>query len=273
MAYEVHVDVFDGPFELLLQLIAAQQVDLYEVSLVSIVDAYLGELARLEHLDLEIATEFLLIAATLVELKCRRLLPGSADVDLDEDLALYEARDYLLARLLECRTFSGAASALAEIEAEAARSVPRRSGPDERFDGLAPDLLVGVAPEDLRDAARRGLEARPVPEVVRDHVHGDEVSVGDALSELVVRLPRLGAVTFRDLTAEASSRAQIVACFLAVLELYKQEFVELAQLSSFGDLVVSWVGPVDVDPLDFEADDYGFSLDSSRPLHDVAASR
>ena len=109
MAYEVHLDVYDGPFALLLQLITAQQVDLYEVSLTSIVDGFLAELARLGTLDLELTTEFLLIAATLVELKCRRLLPGSDELDLDEELSLYEARDYLLARLLECRMFSEAA--------------------------------------------------------------------------------------------------------------------------------------------------------------------
>src|SRR5665213_1652764 len=108
MAYEVHLDVYDGPFNLLLQLISAEEVDVYAVSLSEIVDAFLVELRRLEACDLELATEFLLIAATLVELKCRRLLPGGEDLELDEDLSLFEARDYLLARLVECKTFSGA---------------------------------------------------------------------------------------------------------------------------------------------------------------------
>ncbi|HTW97352.1 MAG TPA: segregation/condensation protein A, partial [Acidimicrobiales bacterium] len=189
MAYEVHLDVFDGPFELLLQLITAQQVDLYEVSLTAIVDAFLAEVSRMEHLDLEVSTEFLLIAATLVELKCRRLLPGPDEIDLDEDLSLLEARDYLLARLLECRTFAGAAQELARLGQLASLSVPRRAGPDERFEGAAPDLLAGVSPADLLAAARRALTAKPTPPVVETaHVIEDEVSVATAIEDVVGRL-------------------------------------------------------------------------------------
>src|SRR5215218_4915320 len=112
VAYQVQTPVFDGPFDLLLHLILREQVDLYEVSLSALVEAYLTEVERMESLDLEIATEFLLIAATLVELKARRLLPGDAEVDLDEELALWEERDLLLARLLECTTFKAVARVL-----------------------------------------------------------------------------------------------------------------------------------------------------------------
>ena len=150
MGYDVHLDVYDGPFDLLLRLITAEEVDLYEVKLSVIVDGFLAELARLEHPDLNVATEFLLIAATLVELKCRRLLPGVEDVDLDEELSLFEARDYLLARLVENRTFQGAAAALLATEHLASRSLPRRAGPDERFTDLEPDLLAGVTAGDAR---------------------------------------------------------------------------------------------------------------------------
>ena len=110
MAVDVSTEVYQGPFDLLLQLILKEQVDLYDVDLASIVDGYLAEVERMQALDLEVATEFLLIAATLVELKTRRLLPGSGDVDLDDELALWEERDLLLARLLECKTFKDVAS-------------------------------------------------------------------------------------------------------------------------------------------------------------------
>ena len=131
--------VYEGPFDLLLQLILAEEVDIYEVSLARIVDAYLAEIERMQALDLDVATEFLLIAATLVELKARRLLPGAADVDLDDELALWEERDLLLARLLECKTFKDVArcsAALADDDAD--RVVPRRVGPDERFADARP---------------------------------------------------------------------------------------------------------------------------------------
>ena len=242
MPYEVHLEVFDGPFELLLQLITAQQVDLYEVRLCDIVDGFLAEVGRLEALDLEMATEFLLIAATLVELKCRRLLPGGDDVDLDEDVALYEARDYLLARLVECKTFQGAAAVLAALEQSASRAFARRAGPDERVDAPKVDLLAGVTPEALRQAALRALAPRPVPRVATGHVHDDEVSMRAVFEELCRRLPSVGRTSFGELTASAPSTAHVVACFLALLELYKQALVELDQARTFGELSVVWCG-------------------------------
>src|SRR4051812_37556214 len=143
MSIDVATPVYEGPFDLLLQLILAEEVDLYEVNLARIVDAYLAEIERLQALDLDVATEFLLIAATLVELKARRLLPGRADVDLDDELALWEERDMLLARLLECKTFKDAAGELARLSGLAARSAPRLVGLEDRFLALAPDLLAG----------------------------------------------------------------------------------------------------------------------------------
>src|SRR5437879_12454725 len=131
MGYEVQTPVFEGPFDLLLHLILREEVDLFEVSLSRIVDRYLAEVARLERVDLEVTTEFLLIAATLVDLKARRLLPGRDDVDVDEELMRFEERDFLLARLLECKTFQDAAKVLHERLVEARRTVARPGGPDE----------------------------------------------------------------------------------------------------------------------------------------------
>src|SRR4051794_11992427 len=136
MAFAVATPVFEGPFDLLLHLILREQVDLYEISLSRIVDAYLVEVERMEVVDLDVATEFLLIAATLVELKARRLLPGRDDVDLDEELSLWEERDLLLARLLECKAFKDAAGAFERLAAGAGRSLPRLVGPEQQFLGL-----------------------------------------------------------------------------------------------------------------------------------------
>src|SRR4051795_11050244 len=149
MAHEVSTPVFEGPFDLLLHLVLREQVDLYEVALAPIVDAYLRELDALQGLDLDIATEFLLIAATLVELKARRLLPGPDDIELDDELALWEERDLLLARLLECKTFKDVASVFGVLADDADRSFGRQIGPDDRFAALMPDLLEGVKPRHL----------------------------------------------------------------------------------------------------------------------------
>ena len=161
--------VYEGPFDLLLHLILAEEVDIHEVNLARIVEAYLAEIERMRQLDLDVATEFLLIAATLVELKARRLLPGRHDIDLDDELALWEERDLLLARLLECKTFKDVSSVFGRMADDADRCVARRVGPDERFAELAPDLLAGVTPLQLREAAITALDAqaravdRPLP--------------------------------------------------------------------------------------------------------------
>src|SRR4051794_27478456 len=141
MPYEVQTPVFEGPFDLLLHLILKEEVDLWEISLSRIVDAYLAEVDKLGTIDLETATEFLLIAATLVELKARRLLPGRDDVDLDEELARFEERDLLLARLLECKTFKDVAARFARLAAAAGRSVARVAAPEEPLASLPPHLL------------------------------------------------------------------------------------------------------------------------------------
>lgn len=242
MSVAVQTPVFEGPFDLLLHLILSEEVDLYEVSLSSIVDSYLSELARYEELDLDVATEFLLIAATLVELKARRLLPGDADVDLDDELALWEERDLLLARLVECKTFKDAAHVLAVLTDQAALSFPRTAGLEDRFLDVAPDLLEGIDARDLHAAMMRVLTPRPTPHVDIAHIHNIRVSVTDAVEELLHELPVIGRTTFRSLTASFVDRIEIVVRFLAVLELFKQGCVDLTQVTSFGEIEVVWIG-------------------------------
>jgi segregation and condensation protein A len=251
MAVAVATPVYEGPFELLLHLILREEVDLYEISLVDIVDAYLAELDRLEGCDLDLATEFLLIAATLVELKSRRLLPLDDDVDLDDEVSLWEERDLLLARLLECKTFKDAAVVLRRMAADGARTYPRVAGIDECFVALAPDLLEGVEADDLRRAMVKVL-TRPVPRVDLEHVAPVRASVTDAVEELVDELPRLGRTTFRELTGALVERLEVVVRFLAVLELFKAGLVELDQLGTFGEIHIAWTGGdgADVEPLD-----------------------
>src|SRR5271166_2988533 len=198
VAYEVHTDVFAGPFDLLLRLISEQRVDLYEIALADIVDAFLTEVEAMQRLDLEVATEFLVIASTLIELKCRRLLPGREEPD-ELHLALLEERDYLLARLVECTTFSAAGAQLAHAELAASRSWPRLAGLDERFEGLQPDLLALLTPEDVRAAALRALATRPAPHVEVDHVLVDEVTVAEVVEALSESLPGCSPTSFRAL--------------------------------------------------------------------------
>ena len=203
------------------------------------------------------ATEFLLIAATLVELKARRLLPDDREVDIDDEFGLWEERDLLLARLIECKTFKDAALILRGLSAAAARSYPRRCGPvEDHFLALAPDLLENTSPEDLRDAFLRASAPKPVVRVDISHITPIKVTVAEAVEELLDELPRAGRMTFRDLTAALVDRIDVVVRFLAVLELFKQGVVELEQPSTFGDISVVWTGGDDVRPEEILIDAY-----------------
>lgn len=255
MAYEVDTPVFQGPFDLLLHLIVREDVDLYEISLARIVDAYIAELERMEDFDLDVATEFLLIAATLVELKTKRLLPDERDMDLDDEFALWEERDFLLARLLDCKTFKDAAKVLAALADDASHSYPRLVGLEDRFLEIAPDLLEGVTSAQMRAAFVRATAPKPVPRVDITHLAAIRASVSDAVEELIDELPQLGRVTFRELTSSLVDRLEVVVRFLAVLELYKQGLIDIEQASSFGSIEVVWTAAPDLRAADLASID------------------
>lgn len=242
MTYKVELPVYEGPFDLLLHLTIQDEVDLYEVSLGAIVDAYLAELDKMSTLDLDVATEFLLIAATLIELKSRRLLPDEVDPAVDEEFSLWEERDLLLAKLLECKTYKDAARGLEALAAEAGQSFPRTMGLEAPFDGLVPDPLADITALQLRDAYERATKPQPKPVLDLFHVTPIKLTVAETVGALVAELPKAGRTSLRKLTAAATDRVEVVVCFLALLELYKQGSVELYQVSTFGTLAVEWIG-------------------------------
>jgi len=238
----VSTPVFEGPVDLLLQLVNSHQVELYDIPLAEVVDAFVAEVATWESVDLQTLSEFLMVASILIELKSRRLLPGPDDVDTDEELVGWEERDLLLARLLECQAYAAAADGFAVLLEQAARSVPRTAGLDADFVVNAPDLLEGVTPDQLAEAFLRATAERPVPVVDLYHVTVDTVTVAETVASLARRLPRLGSSTFRALTGHLGSRMEIIVSFLALLELCKQGRVSLEQGHTFGDLEVAWLG-------------------------------
>ncbi len=242
MAAHVRTPVFDGPFDLLLQLVSEHKLDIYEIPLGEVVDAFVAELSGLEHMDLERCSEFLVIAAVLVELKSRALLPGPGEIEDDEELAGFDERDRLLARLYELAAYASAADAFALLIDGAARSVPRSAGLDEAFRDLAPDLLAGVTPEQLAAAYLLSVQTQAPPALDLSHVTVEAVTVSEAVAELCERLPEEGTVSFRELTGHCSTRMQVIVRFLALLELCKRGWVSLDQGTTFGDLVVTWTG-------------------------------
>lgn len=235
--YHVAVGSFHGPFDLLLHLIARRKVDIYEVPLAQITDDYLAALAQLEALDLEVATEFLVVAATLVELKAARLLPGEDDPELDE-LEL-EARDLLYARLLDYRTFKNAAGFLRERLDRFASYVPRQVRLEPRYLGLVPDVRLPLTAAELAQLAARVLAVQPETAVDTSHLQPVRMTVGEAAAMVADELERAGGrATFGELTAGCRHRIEVIVCFLALLELYKLDAVDLSQALNFGQLTV-----------------------------------
>ena len=241
MTYKVQLESFEGPFDLLLQLILKDDVDLYEIRLCEIVDAYLEEVSRMETCDLDVSTEFLLIASTLIELKCRRLLPNQKDSDLDEELGLWEERDMLLARLLECKTFKDASKVILGLFDSAKLNFPRISGLEDKYLDISPDPLSGMTSEKLRKAFLRVASEKPKPEISLFHVNKIKVSVADAISNLVATLPNAGSRRFSSFVNSDMERIEVVVYFLAFLELFKQGLVDLEQAECFGDLSINWI--------------------------------
>jgi len=240
--FTVKLTNFEGPFDLLLQLIGKHKLDVTEIALSTVTDEFIAHLRALgSELDLDQASEFLVVASTLLDLKAARLLPA-ADVDDEEDLELLEARDLLFARLLQYKAYKQAAAFLREREAEAARRFPREGGLEARFADLVPEVTLDLTPEEFAALAARAL-APKAPEVVSvSHLHAPAVSVAEQL--LVVRnhLVRSGTASFRALTADCEHTLEVVARFLALLELYRQQRVVFEQLTPLGELHVRWTG-------------------------------
>jgi segregation and condensation protein A len=241
MDYVVRTEVFEGPFDLLLHLIARQQVDIWQVSLSRITEEYLAEIKRMRELNLEVATEFLVVAATLLELKAARLLP-SPDGEDDEVEALLEERDLLFARLLQYRAYKQVAELFGARLAEQAAFVPRRAGGEELLERIAPNLLVGVPPEDLARLAAAAFTPAPVPQVSTEHIAPARLTVSEAVAELAGRLRGRGETTFEELLERNLPAIEVVINLLALLELYKRSLIELEQTATFGTITVRWTG-------------------------------
>src|SRR3954453_787891 len=247
-AFEVRLDNFEGPFDLLLSLISKHKLDITEVSLHRVTDEFLAHVragASLEGnggaWDLEQTTSFLVVASTLLDLKSPRLLP-QGDVEDEEDLALLEARDLLFARLLQYRAFKQVAAVLEERLARESRRHPRAVGLEERYAGLLPEVLIGIGLDAFAALAAKALEPKPVLELSLQHIHAPAVSVREQATLVVDRLRRTGTMTFRALCGDSPDLLTTVARFLALLELFRENTVAFEQVTPLGELTVRWAG-------------------------------
>ena len=260
-SFELRLDNFEGPFDLLLSLISKHKLDITEVSLSQVTDEFIahvkaGASARdSDEWDLEQTSSFLLVAATLLDLKTARLLP-QGDVEDEEDLALLEARDLLFARLLQYRAFKQIAAVLSTRLADESRRHPRAVGLEDRFASLLPEVLIGIGLEQFAQLAAKALEPRPEAEVALHHIHAPRVSVREQGALVIERLRRSGAMTFRALCGDSPDTLTTVARFLSLLELFREGAVAFDQVSPLGELTVRWTGTDDADVEDLVHDEF-----------------
>jgi segregation and condensation protein A len=256
--FEVHLDNFEGPFDLLLTLISKHKLDVTEVALSQVTDEFITYI-KVSDWNLDETSEFLVVAATLLDLKAARLLP-SGEVEDEDDLALLEARDLLFARLLQYKAYKEVASMLAARFADEALRFPRAVGLDERFASLLPEVVLGLGPEELAMLAAKVLTPKPVPLVGLTHLHQPRVSVREEALVVVDRLRRSRVLTFRTLAADCPTTLHVVARFLSLLELYREKAVAFEQVVALGELTVRWTGDDDEDVAvsdEFDAGDTG----------------
>ena len=244
-AFSVHLDNFDGPFDLLLQLISRHKMDITEISLSLVTDEFIAFIRALEASGegwrLDQATEFLVVAATLLDLKAARLLP-SGEVDDEEDLALLEARDILFARLLQYRAFKEIAATFSERITMADKFFPRVVALDPTLSALLPEVLIGVGAQRFAAIAERVLTPKVSPVVSVEHLHFPLVSVAEESRLVVEALRRSKSLSFRNLVSDAENTMVIVARFFALLDLYRQGVLRFDQVIAMGELQISWTG-------------------------------
>ncbi|MDT0437613.1 MULTISPECIES: segregation and condensation protein A [Streptomyces] len=240
--FKVRLANFEGPFDLLLQLISRHKMDVTEVALSRVTDEFMAYIRAMgSDWDLDETTEFLVVAATLLDLKAARLLPA-AEVEDEADLALLEARDLLFARLLQYRAYKQVADIFNRRLDEEARRHPRTVGLEPHHAELLPEVVISIGPEGFARLAVKAMQPRPRPQVYVDHIHAPLVSVQEQAGIVVARLRERGEADFRELVADTDDTLTVVARFLALLELYREKAVALEQETALGDLLVRWTG-------------------------------
>ena len=260
--FSVTLDNFEGPFDLLLSLISKHKLDITEIALSQVTDEFIFFIKQQgPDWDLDQASNFLVVAATLLDLKTARLLP-QGEVDDEEDLALLEARDLLFARLLQYRAFKQVAAWIEQVLAGESRRIPRPGGLEEQFASLLPEVRIPCTPDQFAALALKAMTPAAREEVFIEHIYVPQVSVAEQANLMADRLQRTPTTTFRALVTDSESRMVTVARFLAVLELYRSDLVVFEQLDPLAELVIRWVGGVteeisvsdEYDDLEGEAD-------------------
>lgn len=249
MSYKVHTQAFSGPFDLLLALVSKQKLAIGSISIAEVADQYLEEVRRMGEMDLEVASDFVLVASTLLDMKAASLVPAEQVRrpldELEEDdlqnLSPDEAREVLVQRLIAYKQFRNAGAALGSRMESASLMHPRTAGPDPEFMGLMPDYLEGMSLRSLGVICADLTARRESFLLDAEHVAPRRVPIALTVAA-VDRITRArGVVTFTELLQGQMTVEAVVATFLAMLELAKRGSITVSQSEVFGEIDIARV--------------------------------
>ena len=250
MSYRVRTSGFTGPFDLLLHLVSRQKVDIGQVAIAEVADQYLAEVQAMKELDLDVASDFVLVASTLLDIKAASLVPDDGprlamdDYDDEDDLASLspdEAREVLIARLIAYKQFRNAGAALgSRMEAQALME-PRTAGPDPEFLGLMPDYLEGITLRSLAVICADLDSRRESFLLEAEHVAPKRLPIALTVASVDRITRNHPLVSFTELLDGDLKPETVVATFLAILELCKRGSVTLSQAETFGEIDIARV--------------------------------
>ncbi len=259
MSYKVRTQAYSGPFDLLLQLVNRQKVTIGSISISEVANQYLEEVEHMQDLDLEVASDFVLVASTLLDIKAASLVPNEPikktdDFDDDDELeglTADEAREVLIARLIAYKQFRAAGAALgARAEAEG-RMMPRTVGPDPDFLGLMPDYLEGISLRSLAVICADIDSKRETFLLEAEHIAPRRLPVALTTASVDRLVRGRGKLTFTELLDGQDSPEIVVVNFLAILDLFKRGMISVKQDEIFGEIEIEHIEGAEA----FELDD------------------
>lgn len=266
MSYRVKVEAFEGPFDLLLHLVSRQKVDISAISIADIADQYLAEIDRMRDLDLDVASDFLVVAATLLQMKASSLIPAeTSEPEIDDefdDLTPEQARDILVERLIVYKQFKSAAAALGARMENEGHMHPRHAALEPQFSGLVPDYLEGMTLHGLAVICADIASRRDTFLLEAEHIAAVPISMEKHVEGIYRTMCRRKERTFSQLVGEAPTPELVVVTFLAVLELYKRGVVSVVQDDIFGDIALHMEDDAP-EVVDFSVPDWGMPEDPS----------
>ena len=244
MGIPVKLQVFEGPLDLLLHLIDKNKIDIYDIPIVEITNQYMEYIEAMEQSDLNVMSEFLLMAATLLDIKCRMLLPKEVNEDGEEE----DPRQELVEQLLQYKMYKYMSYELKDRQVDGERVMYRKQDiPDEvagyvepvDLDMLLENITLGRLQNIFQDVMKKQTDKIDQIRSRFGKFEKEEITVSEKLTQVEAYAARHKKFSFRELLTKQSSRTQIVVTFLAILEMMKSGQIVIEQEQPFDDILIT----------------------------------